>query len=187
MLRSGTPCDPRSHVTGETMIIARKRNQTLQRNGGKNLWPTATRSSPPRLSAKPRYLARQGTASRARGLLSTSKTRRAARSSSACTPPATRQQSSRPSAASPPPPACPSPTPCGTAFNGSTEAPESVSYYMANASEGFIIETDSTAPVFGLIEAQGTISSATKSHALERRSFPQKSSQRASTTNRRSR
>jgi hypothetical protein len=74
------------------------------------------------------------------------------------------------------------PTPCGTAFNGSTEPPESVSYYMANASEGFIIETDSTAPVFGLIEAQGTISSAAKQHALERRSFPQKSSQPASTT-----
>ena len=53
------------------------------------------------------------------------------------------------------------PTPCGTAFNGSTEAPESVSYYMANESEGFLVETDSTAPVFGLIEQQGTIGSGT--------------------------
>jgi hypothetical protein len=51
------------------------------------------------------------------------------------------------------------PTPCGTAFNGSTEPPESVSYYLANGSQGFIIETDSTAPVFGLIETQGTIES----------------------------
>jgi hypothetical protein len=51
------------------------------------------------------------------------------------------------------------PTPCGTVFNGATEPPESVSYYMANEAQGFVVETDSTAPVFGVIEAQGTINS----------------------------
>jgi|HubBroStandDraft_1064217.scaffolds.fasta_scaffold01407_5 hypothetical protein len=51
------------------------------------------------------------------------------------------------------------PTECGTAFNATTEPPEQVSYYMANSSQGFIIETDATAPVFGVIEAQGTIDS----------------------------
>ena len=51
------------------------------------------------------------------------------------------------------------PTPCGSAFNGGTEPPESVAYYMANESQGFIVETDITAPVFGRIEAQGMIQS----------------------------
>jgi hypothetical protein len=49
-------------------------------------------------------------------------------------------------------------TPCGTAFNGSTELPENVSFYLANGSQGFIVETDSTDPIFGAVEAQGTIS-----------------------------
>lgn len=53
-----------------------------------------------------------------------------------------------------------SPTPCGTAFNGITQAPEAVSFYLANGSQGFIVETDSTAPVFGTVEAQGTITGA---------------------------
>jgi hypothetical protein len=51
-------------------------------------------------------------------------------------------------------------TPCGTAFNGSTYPPEDVDFFLANGSQGFIIETDSTAPVFGVIEAQGTITGA---------------------------
>jgi hypothetical protein len=76
------------------------------------------------------------------------------------------------------------PTPCGTAFNGSTEPPESVSYYMANESQGFIIQTDSTAPVFGLIEQQGAISSG--SQERQRASQPggvsRTSSRPASTT-----
>jgi hypothetical protein len=76
------------------------------------------------------------------------------------------------------------PTPCGTVFNGSTEPPESVSYYMANESQGFIIETDSTAPAFGLIEQQGTIDSGSqkRQRALNRDISLETSSQSASTT-----
>jgi hypothetical protein len=47
-----------------------------------------------------------------------------------------------------------SPTPCGTAFNGGTENPEQVSWYVANGSQAFVVEIDSIAPVWGLIEAQ---------------------------------
>lgn len=36
----------------------------------------------------------------------------------------------------------------------------SVSYYFANASQGFVIETDAFAPSFGVVEAQGTDPSA---------------------------
>jgi hypothetical protein len=43
-----------------------------------------------------------------------------------------------------------------------TPGTENVSYYMANSSTGFIVETDSTAPVFGFVESQGTIQSAQK-------------------------
>lgn len=69
------------------------------------------------------------------------------------------------------------PTQCGTAFNSSTEPPEQVSYYMANGSQGFIIETDSTAPVFGLIEAQGAIQSGDKAfHRARQRSASSKAS-----------
>jgi hypothetical protein len=39
---------------------------------------------------------------------------------------------------------------------------ENVSFYLANGSQGFIVETDSIAPVFGVIEAQGTIQSGTQ-------------------------
>jgi hypothetical protein len=64
-----------------------------------------------------------------------------------------------------------SPTACGTAFNGGTQAPEQVSFYLANESQGFIIETDSIAPVFGVIEAQGAIQSGSQSrnHPLQQR------------------
>lgn len=43
------------------------------------------------------------------------------------------------------------------AVGSATPGTENVSYYMANSSQGFIIETDSIAPVFGVVEAQGTI------------------------------
>jgi len=43
-----------------------------------------------------------------------------------------------------------------------TPGTENVSYYLANSSTGFIVETDSTAPVFGFVESQGTIQSAQK-------------------------
>lgn len=68
-----------------------------------------------------------------------------------------------------------SPTACSTAFNGNTQASEQVSLYLANGSQGFVIETDSIAPIFGVIEAQGTIeaSSQQRKHSLEqRRSSP---------------
>ena len=41
-----------------------------------------------------------------------------------------------------------------------TPGTQNVSYYLANGSQGFIVETDSLAPIFGVIEAQGTISPA---------------------------
>ncbi|HUA14336.1 MAG TPA: hypothetical protein VMG31_03495 [Verrucomicrobiae bacterium] len=40
-----------------------------------------------------------------------------------------------------------------------TPGTEDVSYYMANSSEGFIVETDFIAPVFGLVQSQGTVQS----------------------------
>ncbi len=43
-----------------------------------------------------------------------------------------------------------------------TPGTENVSYYLANGSQGFVIETDTIAPVFGLVEAQGTIQSGVK-------------------------
>jgi hypothetical protein len=76
------------------------------------------------------------------------------------------------------------PTPCGIAFNGSTEPPEQVSYYLANGSQGFIIETDSTAPVFGVIEAQGSIESGAQKRrrALQPARSPNTVSQPANST-----
>ncbi|MFZ0732163.1 MAG: hypothetical protein WAM79_07555 [Candidatus Sulfotelmatobacter sp.] len=47
-------------------------------------------------------------------------------------------------------------------LGSATPGTENVSYYLANSSTGFIVETDSTAPVFGFVEAQGTIQSAQK-------------------------
>jgi hypothetical protein len=38
-----------------------------------------------------------------------------------------------------------------------TPGTENVSFYLANGTQGFVVETDSLAPVFGLIEVQGTI------------------------------
>jgi len=46
--------------------------------------------------------------------------------------------------------------------NGTTPGTENVSYYMANSSQGFVIETDTIAPVFGVIEAQAAQSAAKK-------------------------
>jgi hypothetical protein len=62
-----------------------------------------------------------------------------------------------------------SPTACGTAFNGSTQAQEQVSFYLANGSQAFIIETDSIAPIFGVIEAQDTTQAGSqlRTHALQ--------------------
>ncbi len=51
-----------------------------------------------------------------------------------------------------------------------TPGTENVSYYLANGSQGFVIETDTIAPVFGLIEAQTTIQSPAnnRQRALQR-------------------
>jgi hypothetical protein len=45
-------------------------------------------------------------------------------------------------------------------LGSTTPGTENVSYYLANSSQGFVIETDSIAPVFGVVEAQGAIQSA---------------------------
>jgi len=43
------------------------------------------------------------------------------------------------------------------AVGGTTPGTENVNFYMANSSQGFVVETDTMAPVFGAVEAQGTI------------------------------
>lgn len=53
------------------------------------------------------------------------------------------------------------------AIGSTTPGTENVSYYLANASQAFVIETDSIAPAFGVIEAQGTIQSG----AQKRKNF----------------
>jgi len=59
-----------------------------------------------------------------------------------------------------------------------TPGTQNVSYYMANGSQGFIVETDSLAPIFGVVEAQGAISSAARAR---QRSLHQPHSSNAST------
>lgn len=46
------------------------------------------------------------------------------------------------------------------ALDGTTPGTENVDFFLANGSQGFVIETDTMAPVFGAIEAQGTITGA---------------------------
>jgi hypothetical protein len=46
---------------------------------------------------------------------------------------------------------------------------ENVSFYLANGSQGFVIETDTIAPIFGLVEMQGTIQSGAKKQQHARR------------------
>jgi hypothetical protein len=73
-----------------------------------------------------------------------------------------------------------SPTPCGTVFSGNgilePSAGAQVSFYLANGSQGFIVETDTTAPVFGVLEAQGAISisaaAAKRARAQQQHSHP---------------
>jgi hypothetical protein len=43
-------------------------------------------------------------------------------------------------------------------FGSTTPGTEQFSYYLANGSQGFMVETDTVAPTFGVVEAQGTIS-----------------------------
>ena len=59
--------------------------------------------------------------------------------------------------------------PAATSLGDLTPGTINVSYYLANGSQGFVIETDSLAPSFGVVQAQGTIESA----AQQRRRAPQ--------------
>jgi hypothetical protein len=43
-----------------------------------------------------------------------------------------------------------------------TPGTQNVAYYLANGSQGFVIETDTIAPIFGIVEVQGTVQSSTK-------------------------
>jgi hypothetical protein len=45
-------------------------------------------------------------------------------------------------------------------IGGTTPGSENVDLFLANGSHGFIIETDTIAPIFGVIEVQGTITGA---------------------------
>jgi hypothetical protein len=45
-------------------------------------------------------------------------------------------------------------------IGGTTPGTENVDFFLANGSQGFILETDTVAPVFGAVEAQGTITGA---------------------------
>jgi hypothetical protein len=45
-------------------------------------------------------------------------------------------------------------------IGGTTPGTENVDFFLANDSQGFIVETDTIAPVFGVIEAQGAITGA---------------------------
>jgi len=53
-------------------------------------------------------------------------------------------------------PAFPNDTPPASPDSPGTE---NVAFYLANGSQGFVVETDSIAPIFGVIEAQGTVQS----------------------------
>jgi hypothetical protein len=45
-------------------------------------------------------------------------------------------------------------------IGGTTPGTETVDFFLANGSQGFIIETDALAPIFGAVEVQGTITGA---------------------------
>jgi hypothetical protein len=45
-------------------------------------------------------------------------------------------------------------------IGGTTPGTENVDFFLASGSQGFIIETDNIAPVFGVVELQGTITGA---------------------------
>jgi hypothetical protein len=71
-----------------------------------------------------------------------------------------------------------SPTPCGTAFNGGTENPEQVSWYVANSSQAFVVETDAVGPVWGIVEAQPGLQAAQQRKRLAPQSRSSNSSSR---------
>jgi hypothetical protein len=51
-----------------------------------------------------------------------------------------------------------------------TPGTENVAFYLANGSQGFVIETDTIAPIFGIVEVQGTIQSGAKNQQRARQS-----------------
>ena len=55
-------------------------------------------------------------------------------------------------------------------LGGTTAGTEQVSYYMANDSQGFVIETDSIAPVWGILESQPSTATSSAEHKQEVRS-----------------
>jgi len=58
---------------------------------------------------------------------------------------------------------------------GTTPGTENVDFFLANGSQGFIVETDTIAPVFGTVEAQGTITGAAaakRARAQQQHSHP---------------
>ena len=57
------------------------------------------------------------------------------------------------------------------ALGGTTPGTEQVSYYLASGSQGFVVETDSSAPVTGLVEVQDPASAGAK--AAKRFQAPQ--------------
>jgi hypothetical protein len=60
-------------------------------------------------------------------------------------------------------------------IGGTTPGTEDVDFFLANGSQGFIIETDTVAPTFGAVEAQGTItggSAAVRRRAQQQSSHP---------------
>jgi|CZKD01.1.fsa_nt_gi hypothetical protein len=57
------------------------------------------------------------------------------------------------------------------ALGGTTPGTEQVSYYLASGSQGFVVETDSSAPVTGLVEVQDPASASAK--AAKRFQAPQ--------------
>ena len=60
-------------------------------------------------------------------------------------------------------------------IGGTTPGTENVDFFLANGSQGFIVETDTIAPVFGVVEAQGTITggaAAKRPHAQQQQSHP---------------
>lgn len=57
-----------------------------------------------------------------------------------------------------------------------TPGTENVSFYLANGSQGFVVETDSIAPVFGVVEGQGTIQSGKKAQRARQQARSSKAS-----------
>jgi hypothetical protein len=67
------------------------------------------------------------------------------------------------------------------ALGGTTAGTEQVSYYMANDSQGFVVETDSIAPVWGILESQPSTTTSNAEHAEHKEQVRGKQTARART------